>query len=336
MPTLAVVCPAYNEEEIVSAFCDELLRALSTLPERWSSHVLFVVDRGTDRTLDVLREIAARQPALRVLALSSHFGQQASLLAGLDHCDADAVVMMDCDLQHPPALIPELLEAYEKGCDVVYTIREDTPDIPLLKRLSARWFYRVVGSISETPIPEGGADFRLVSRRVVDVFQGQVRERGLFLRGLFSWVGFPSCPVRFRVGARRAGRSKYSLARMVRFGMNGVVAFSRTPLRAAFLVGSVLAATGALVFAGALVRSATTGTSWVSGAAVMGLVVALSGIQLVFLGVVGEYLGAVLDEVKARPHYIVEERINLDAPGAASPASRPATESAAPGRLPPG
>jgi dolichol-phosphate mannosyltransferase len=248
---------------------------------------------------------------VRVLALSSHFGQQAQLLAGLDHCDADAVVMMDCDLQHPPALVPELLAAHEKGHDVVYTVREDTPGIPLAKRVAARWFYRLVDAISETPIREGAADFRLVSRRVVELFQGRIRERGLFLRGLFSWIGFPSCPVRFRAAARRAGRSKFSLARRVRFGLAGVVAFSRAPLRAAFVVGLVLGALGAGFFGAALVRSLSTGTDFLSGTALAGLLAGLAGLQLVFLGVLGEYLGAVLDEVRARPHYVVEERINL-------------------------
>jgi dolichol-phosphate mannosyltransferase len=311
MKTLAVVSPVFNEEGVILAFHEELRRALAAIEGRWSWSVIYVVDRGTDRTLDLLRGLAATDRDVRVLALSSHFGQQASLLAGLDHCDADAVVMMDCDLQHPPALVPELLAAHEKGYDVVYTVREDTPDIPLLKRVTARWFYRLVGAISETPIREGAADFRLVSRRVVEVFQSRVRERGLFLRGLFSWVGFASCPVRFRAGARRAGRTKYSLGRMVRFGLAGVVAFSRVPLRAALVLGLVLAAAGAVLLAVSLVRSLAAGLPFLGGAALAGLVVGLSGLQLVFLGVVGEYLGTVLDEVRARPHYVVEERINL-------------------------
>jgi dolichol-phosphate mannosyltransferase len=311
MRTLTVVCPVFNEESVILAFHEELRRALAALEGRWSWSVTYVVDRGTDRTLDLLRDLAASDRRVAVLALSSHFGQQASLLAGLDHCDADAVVMMDCDLQHPPALIPRLLEAYEKGHDVVYTVREDTPDISLLKRLTARSFYRLVGAISDTPIREGAADFRLISRRVVEVFQGRIRERGLFLRGLFSWVGFPSCPVRFRVGARRAGRTKYSLGRMVRFGLGGVVAFSRVPLRAAFAVGLVLGGLGILVLAAALVRPIAGGIPVSTGAALAGLLLLLGGVQLVFVGVLGEYLGAVLDEVRARPHYIVEERINL-------------------------
>jgi dolichol-phosphate mannosyltransferase len=319
MPTLAVVCPAFEEEEVVAEFCHELLRVLSTLPERWTSHVLFVVDRGTDRTLDELREIAATEPRVRVLALSSHFGQQASLLAGLDCCDADAVVMMDCDFQHPPALVPELLAAHESGCDVVYTVREDTAEIPLLKRISARWFYRLVGAISETPIHEGAADFRLLSRRVVEVFQTQVRERGLFLRGLVSWVGFRSCPVRFRAGARRAGRTKYSLARMARFGVAGVVAFSRVPLRAAFLLGIVATAAGAALLAVALWRWLRVPAPFFSGTGLAGMVIVATGVQLVFLGVLGEYLGAVLDEVRSRPRYVVDERINLPSARAGPP-----------------
>jgi polyisoprenyl-phosphate glycosyltransferase len=313
MQTLTVVCPVFNEEAVVLAFHEELRGALATIEGRWSWSVVYVVDRGTDRTLDLLRRLAESERNVGVLALSSHFGQQASLLAGLDHCDADAVVMMDCDLQHPPALVPELLAAHEQGCDVVYTVREDTPDIPVLKRVSARWFYRLVGAISETAIHEGAADFRLVSRRVVEVFQSRVRERGLFLRGLFSWVGFRSCPVRFRAGARRAGRTKYSLGRMLRFGTGGIVAFSRAPLRAALAVGVALAAVGAVVLGAVLARSVAAGSPLGSWAAVAGLVLALSGVQLIFTGVLGEYLGAVLDEVKARPHYVVQERINLDA-----------------------
>jgi dolichol-phosphate mannosyltransferase len=311
MRTLTVLCPVYNEEGVILAFHEELRRALAAIEREWSWSVVYVVDRSTDRTLDLLRGLATNDRRARVLALSSHFGQQASLLAGLDHSDADAVVMMDGDLQHPPSLIPELLATYENGCDVVYTVREDSAEVPLLKRLTARWFYRLVGAISETPIPAGAADFRLVSRRVVEVFQSRIRERGLFLRGLFPWVGFPACAVRFRVGARRAGRTKYSLARMMRFGAGGVVAFSRVPLRAAFAVGAVLTALGAVVLAVALVRALRAGAPLLSRAALAGLVVGGTGVQLVFLGVLGEYLGAVLDEVRSRPHYIVQERINF-------------------------
>ena len=309
MRTLTVVCPVRDEEAVILAFHEELGRVLASL-EGWSASALYVVDGGTDRTRELLRGLAAADRSVRVLALSSHFGQQAALLAGLDHCDADAVVMMDGDLQHPPALIPSLLAAHEKGYDVVYTVREDTPEIPLAKRLAARFFYRLTRAVSDTPIHERAADFRLVSRRVVEVFQRSIRERGLFLRGLFVWVGFPSCAVRFRAGARRAGRTKYSLGRNLRLGMGGVVAFSRAPLRAAALAGGLVLSLGLLAAAAALWGWLRVGSPppWSVALAIFGLV---SGAQLLFLGVLGEYVGAVLEEVRARPHYIVEERINL-------------------------
>jgi dolichol-phosphate mannosyltransferase len=218
--------------------------------------------------------------------------------------------MMDSDLQHPPAVIPELLAAHERGYDVVYTVWDGTPEIPLAKRLSARWFYRLVSAMSDTPIHQGAADFRLVSQRVVQVFQRDLRERGLFLRGLFVWVGFPSCAVRFRVAPRRAGRTKYSFGRMLGFGLGGIVAFSRVPLRAAAVVGLAVFGLGLIagvVAARGLVQDGTA-PPWTLPLAVFGLV---SGVQLLFLWVLGEYLGSVLDEVRARPHYIVGERINF-------------------------
>jgi len=309
MRKLTVVSPVYNEERVILAFHEELRRALAGL-SGWDSSVLYVVDRGSDRSLELLRALAAADPGVSVLALSSRFGQQAALLAGLDHSDADAVVMLDSDLQHPPAVIPELVARHAQGFDVVYTVRENDASLPLVKRLSARLFYGLVNAISDTPIRQGAADFRLLARPVVEVFQKQLRERTLFLRGLVNWVGFRSSAVRFRPGARRGGETKYPFGRMVRFGLSGVVSFSRAPLRAAGLVGFVVLALGLLAFALALVpllrQQAVSDRALILAA--IGIV---GGAQLVFTGVLGEYLGAVLDEVRARPHYVVEERINL-------------------------
>jgi dolichol-phosphate mannosyltransferase len=311
MRTLTVVSPAHEEEEALPAFHAELRRALDSVADRWQSTVLFVVDRGADRTLDVLREIAGREPSVRVLALSARFGQQAALLAGLDHCDSDAVAMMDSDGQHPPSLLPELLAGLERGFDVVYTVREATSGLPFLKRLTSRLFYRLLGGMSDTPIVPGAADFRVVSRRVVELFQARIRERTLFLRGLFSWVGFPSLAVPFAARPRRAGRTKFPLGRMLRFGLDGLVSFSRVPLRAALALGLAFLGLGITGLLAGLVRSLVGVTAtplWLWGAA---LLLLLAGTQLFFLGVVGEYVGAILDEVKARPHYVVEERINF-------------------------
>jgi dolichol-phosphate mannosyltransferase len=313
MRKLTVVSPVYNEERVILAFHEELRRALAGL-RGWQSSVLYVVDRGGDRSLELLRALAAAEPSVSVLALSSRFGQQAALLAGLDHSNADAVVMLDSDLQHPPSLIPELVARHEQGFDVVYTIREDGAGIPLLKRLSARAFYALVNAISETPLHQGAADFRLLARPVVEVFQRQIRERTLFLRGLVNWVGFRSSAVRFRAGVRGGGETKYPLGRMARFGLDGIVAFSRAPLRAAGLAGLGVLALGLLAFARVLLQLVRQQP--VSDRALMlAAVASVGGAQLVFTGILGEYLAAVLNEVRARPHYVVEERINLAATG---------------------
>jgi dolichol-phosphate mannosyltransferase len=323
MRTLTVVCPVYDEEEAIAEFQAELSRVLATLAGDWSATTLFVVDRGTDRSLEVLRDIATRDPSVRVLALSARFGQQMALRAGLDHSDSDAVLMMDSDLQHPPSLIPDLLAGLDKGYDVVYTIREDAADLPLLKRLGSRGFYRLINALSETRIPEGAADFRVISRRVVEVFRQRIPERRPFLRGLFAWVGFRSLAVRYRPGKRRAGRTKYSLRRMIRLCLDGIVSFSRVPLQVATPLGLLVLGVGLASGFVALARWWLGGASpsgWVFVAILLGV---LGGANLVVLGILGEYLGAVLDEVKARPYYLVEETINFPnaGPGPGRPRS---------------
>ena len=309
MRSLTVVCPVYNEEPVILEFHDELKKALAGLTG-WTWRVLYVVDRGTDRSLDLLRALAGADATVSVLALSSRFGQQAALLAGLDHSDADAVVMLDSDLQHPPAVIPELVARHLQGYDVVYTVRERDASLPLVKRWSARAFYGLLNAVSDTPIRQGAADFRLLARPVVEVFQKQVRERTLFLRGLVNWVGFRSSGVRFRPAARHGGKTKYPVARMLRFALTGLVSFSRFPLRAAGGVGLALVASGLVTGVLAL---ADVYEGWAAERAILLTAIFLvGGAQLVFTGVFGEYLGAVLDEVRARPHYIVEERIHLE------------------------
>jgi glycosyltransferase involved in cell wall biosynthesis len=311
MKTLTVICPVYNEEKVISVFYQELTRVLTTLTAKYASSILFVVDRCTDRTLEVLRSIAIEDSSVRVLALSSRFGHQHSLLAGIDHSDADVVIMLDSDLQHPPALLPQMLAAYEAGYDVVYTFREDTNEIAALKRLSSRLFYRLLNSISEIPINASAADFRLMSRRVVKVFQEQIRERNLFLRGLVGWVGFKSLGISFQVEQRRAGKTKYSLGRMIRFGIDGIVSFSKRPLQAAIIVGVAFALFGLLYAVITLVQFFYL-KSLPSGWTTLTILISMfSGIQLVFLGIIGEYIGAIFDEVKHRPHYLVDEKINF-------------------------
>jgi glycosyltransferase involved in cell wall biosynthesis len=309
--TLTVVCPVYEEEAVIAEFQAELGRVLATL-SGWTATTLFVVDRGSDRTLDILRNIAARDRSVRVLSLSARFGQQMALRAGLDHSHSDAVVMMDSDLQHPPSLIPSLLAGIDQGYDIVYTIREDAHDLPLLKRLGSRGFYRLINAVSATRIPEGAADFRVITRRVAELFRRGLPERRPFLRGLFAWVGFRSLGVRYKPGKRRAGRTKYSLGAMVRLCLDAIVSFSRVPLQLATPVGLLFFGVGLAWGLAELARwglGRASASGWEIVAILLGV---LGGLQLVFLGIRGEYLGAVLDEARARPHYIVEEKINFE------------------------
>lgn len=314
MPTLSVISPVYNEAEVIAEFHDRLARALAALADRYTPDILYVVDPSTDSTLEILKEIAARDSRVRLLALSARFGHQMSLVAGMDHCDADALVMLDCDLQHPPELIPALVAEFEKGTDIVYTIREDGAGTGLFKRLTSRLFYRFVNTLSHIPIQEGAADYRLISRRVAAVFKTQIRERNQFLRGLFSWVGFRRTGIPFEVQRRGGGYSKYSLRRLVRFAFEGITSFSRRPLQAAIVVG-FLFALGGLVLAAVTIWEyfflAKLPPGW---ATLVILLAVFNGIQLIFLGVIGEYIGSIFDEVKGRPLYIVEEKVNF--PGA--------------------
>jgi len=308
---LSIIAPVYNEEAVIEEFYTTLRAVLDGLAERYTATILFVVDRSADRTEEILAAISARDPRVQCLFLSSRFGHQMSLLAGMDHCDADAVVMMDSDLQHPPEAIPALLEKYEEGFDVVYTIREEDKTSGIVGRLGSRAFYWLIDKLSPVKIRENAADFRLISRRVLRIFQRDIREQNQFLRGLFSWVGFRSTGVSFQCKPRAGGSSKYTTRRRMQFAAHGIVSFSRRPLQLAFYMG-IVTAFGSLLLAGFTLLNFI-----VYGAAVPGwttlaiLVPLLSGVQLVFLGIMGEYIGAIFEESKARPHYLVDRRINL-------------------------
>ncbi len=312
MKTLSVVCPVYEEVEIIEIFYKELRSVVSSLTGSYESTIIFVVDRGGDGTLEKLKGIAKVDSSVRILALSSRFGHQMSLIAGMDQCDSDIVIMMDSDLQHPPAVIPKMLEEYERGFEIVYTVRIGSSNIGFFKRASSKIFYRLINRISDVRINESAADFRLVSRRVVEVFQKDIREQNQFLRGLFGWVGFKSVEVPFYVGDRLAGRSKYSYGKMMRLGVDGIVSFSKSPLIASTFVGFIFAAFGfinAVFTLIAYLRYQSLPSGWTT---IVILLSIFSGVQLIFLGIIGQYIGAVFDEVKHRPKYIIDEKINFE------------------------
>jgi len=311
MRTLTIISPVFNEAEGIAAFHEALSCELTNLRDRYVCTVLYVVDRCSDGTLDVLEGICARDPSTRVLGFSSRFGHQQSLLAGMDYADSDAVIMLDSDLQHPPSLIPVLLERYEAGYDIVQTVREDTQQISGVKKFFSEVFYKVLNHLSPVKFESNAADFRLLSRRVVEVFQSSIRERNMFLRGLVNWVGFNRTSVRYVAPPRQFGSSKFSYLSLMSFAASGIVSFSKKPLHICFILGVLFASLGCLHAMLVLVKYLVDSSSPPGWLTLVVLITFFSGIQLIFLGVIGAYVGATFDEVKARPHYIVERAINF-------------------------
>lgn len=303
---LDVICPVFKEAQGIAAFHAELGSVLESVSERYACRVIYIVDPSTDDTEHRLREVCATDPRATTLVMSRRFGHQAALIAGLENARGDAVVMMDSDGQHPPAVILELLAEYERGADVVQAVRKDAPHTGWFKRGTSEGFYKLLSRLASIDIKVGSADFRLLSRRVVDVFRDQLTERNPFIRGLTSWVGFTVAYVGFSCRDRMAGDSKYSLRALVEFALTGITSFSKVPMRAAAVLGAAISALSAIYASIAVLAyflnafSAPGWTSLVAGVAFMG------GLNLMFLGLIAEYVGQIFDEVKGRPRYIVD------------------------------
>jgi glycosyltransferase involved in cell wall biosynthesis len=277
-PLVSLVVPVFNEEESIDLY-------LNTL-----AHLL-------DR--------AALDRRLRIVNLSRNFGKEAALTAGIDHARGDVIVPMDIDLQDPPELIEPFMARWREGYDVVYGVRTQRASDTAAKRLSANWFYRVFNSMSPVRIPENVGDFRLVDRRAVDVLR-QLPERNRFMKGLFAWVGFNSIGVPYERPQRAAGSSKFNLWRLWNFALDGVVSFSTAPLRAWFYVGVVIAAVAVLYALFIITRVLLFGIDTPGYASLLIAVLLMGAIQLLSLGIIGEYLGRLFLEVKGRPIYVIE------------------------------
>jgi dolichol-phosphate mannosyltransferase len=316
---LSVVAPVFDEEEIVEAFYGRVVRALAGLP----FELVLVDDGSTDRTPELLARLASTDPRVKVVSLSRNFGHQAAITAGLDHASGDAVVMIDADLQDPPELIAEMLEHWRNGSDVVYAVREQRAGETWFKLASARWFYRLFARMTRLDLRQNSGDFRLFDRRALDVLLG-MRERSRFLRGMSVWVGFTQTAVPYQRDARYAGETKYTLTKMLRFSLDAVSSFSHAPLQAATLLGFVFSL---IAFLGIpLAIAAKLADLYVPGVTSLLIVVLLlGGIQLITVGIIGEYVGRIYDEVKNRPLYVVGSRHNL---GTAHVAERTATRPA--------
>jgi glycosyltransferase involved in cell wall biosynthesis len=302
-PLVSLVVPVFNEEESIDLYLD----TVPPLMERdgFRFEIVFVNDGSRDNTLGHLLDRAALDRRLRIVNLSRNFGKEAALTAGIDHARGDVIVPMDIDLQDPPELIEPFMARWREGYDVVYGVRTHRAWDTAAKRLSANWFYRVFNSMSPVRIPENVGDFRLVDRRAVEVLR-QLPERNRFMKGLFAWVGFNAVGVPYERPQRAAGSSKFNLWRLWNFALDGVVSFSTAPLRAWFYVGVVIAAVSVLYALFIITRVLIFGIDTPGYASLLIAVLLMGAIQLLSLGIIGEYLGRLFLEVKGRPIYVVE------------------------------
>jgi glycosyltransferase involved in cell wall biosynthesis len=300
----SAIIPVYNEAEVVPALYWRLTRIMEGLGELYE--IIFVDDGSRDDSPALLRELWEKDTRVKFLSLSRNFGHQIAITAGLDHSSGQAVIVMDADLQDPPELIPQLIEQWRKGFDLVFAVRQQRRGDGLFKRATAALFYRIFRYLSATDIPMDAGDFRLMSRRAVEALK-VIRERNRFIRGLAGWIGFPQTSVPFVRDVRQAGETKYSLKTMVRFAFNGIISFSLVPLQLAGYFGFVVSATSFVYLAYAVWLKLFTDRVVLGWTSVMVAMLFLGGVQLISLGIIGEYLGRIYEEVKQRPLYIIGE-----------------------------
>ncbi|MFL6228548.1 MAG: glycosyltransferase family 2 protein [Pyrinomonadaceae bacterium] len=307
---VSVIVPCYDEAEVIGETHAALAAALARL-ELIGAEIIYVNDGSRDATLARLRELQAANERVRVVSLSRNFGHQLAISAGLEHAAGDCVVVIDADLQDPPEVIAQMIALWRDGYQVVYGVRAERDGESALKVWTAKVFYRLINRLSHVEMPLDAGDFRLMDRRVVDVLLS-MPERDRYLRGMVSWVGFRQAAVVYRRAARRAGESKFPLTRLVRFAIDGLLSFSQTPLRLAIWTGftSIAFACAGIVWA-VVMRLYTN--DWVRGwASIFTAVLFLGGVQLITLGIIGEYIGRIYAEVKRRPLYVVAERLGFE------------------------
>jgi glycosyltransferase involved in cell wall biosynthesis len=301
-PTISIVVPACNEAAGLERFHHRLSAALAD-SEAWE--VVYIDDGSTDGTLTVMEALRARDDRVGVLGLSRNFGKETAITAGLDYAAGDAVVVIDADLQDPPELIPALIAQWRLGYDMVNARRRSRDGDSWLKRNTARAFYRLMQRTGDLKLPEDTGDFRLLSRRAVDAIR-QLREQHRFMKGLFAWIGYPTTFVLYDRGSRSAGVSKWTWWRLWNLALEGITSFTVMPLKWASYVGLGVALLSGVYAIQVIVKTLIIGNSVAGYPSLMTVVLFLGGVQLMFLGIIGEYLGRVFNETKQRPLYLVE------------------------------
>lgn len=301
-PSLSVVVPAYNEQEVLPEFHRRLGAVLDSMPLR--AEIVYVNDGSRDGTLAVMQALQQNDPRVAVVDLSRNFGKEIALTAGLDHTHGGAIVVIDADLQDPPELIPELVNQWQAGYDNVYAKRLERDGETFLKKATAHAFYRTIQKMSRVKIPEDTGDFRLLSRRAVDSLL-QLREQHRFMKGLFTWIGYPSIAVPYKRDQRFAGETKWNYWKLWNFALEGITSFSIGPLKIATYMGFTIALAAFLYAIFIISKTILYGDPARGYPSLMAVVLFLGGVQMISLGIIGEYLGRMFNETKGRPLYFV-------------------------------
>ncbi len=312
VPSISIVAPAYNEQEVLGEFHRRVTEVMASLGCQYE--IVLVNDGSRDNTLALMYALRERDPHISVVDLSRNFGKEIALSAGLDHTKGDVVVVLDSDLQDPPELIPQMLDIWREGYDVVYGMRTARDGETWFKKTTAKYFYRLIKSVSRVDIPKDTGDFRLMSRRAVEALS-KLREEHRFMKGLFAWVGFPSSPFLYRRDPRAAGETKWNYWKLWNFALEGITSFTVAPLKVSTYLGMLIAVL-ALLYAVFVIWKALVYSDPVRGyPSLMTVVLFLGGVQLISVGLLGEYVGRIFNEVKRRPLYLVNRLLQSELPG---------------------